>query len=358
MKVTTIGLDIAKRVFALYWIEAESGEIKRRTLKRAQLLCWFAQRAACTVALEACGGAHHWGRELSKLGHEVRLIPAQHVRAFVKTNKTDAADAQAIWEASQRPGMRTVALKSETQQAVLGLHRVREELVKMRTMQINQVRGLMAEYGVDLPLGRVTASKNAGAVLAQGCTVPQLLSSVLQAQLEALRTLDARILAIEQALSAWAHTEPACARIDAIPGVGALIATAAVASLGPAKQHDSGRGFAASLGLVPAQSGTGGKVRLLGMSHRGDAYLRRMIIHGARSVVSAHRMRMKTHPQDTSWMSQLLARRPFNVVVVAVANKIARTLWALLAHQRTYDPNHHSHRPVSAAAHLTPSPTN
>lgn len=347
MKVTTIGLDIAKRVFALYWVQAQTGEVKRRTLRRAQVLSWFARQARAVVAMEACGSAHYWGRELSKLGHEVKLIAPKYVRAFVKTNKTDAADAQAIWEAAQRPGMRAVALKSEGQEAVLGLHRVREQLMKIRSMHSNQIRGLMAEYGVELPVGRVAGMKKAGALLSQPGTVPELLRPVLYGQLEQMRALSARIEEVEQALWGWARTEPRCARIDAVPGVGELIATAAVVSVGDAKQYRSGRGFAASLGIVPAQSGTGGKVRLLRISKRGDPYLRRLLIHGARAVVNAHRTKMKKCADDDSaWLSRMLARRPFNVAVVAVANKMARTIWALLAYEREYDPNHHSQRPT------------
>jgi transposase len=347
MKVTTIGLDIAKRVFALYWVEADSGEIKRRTLRRSQMLLWFARRERCVVAMEACGSAHYWGRELSKLGHEVRLLAPKFVRAFVKTNKTDAADAQAIWECSQRPGMHTVALKSETQQSVLALHRVREQQVKMRSMYVNQLRGLMAEYGVELPLGRVAGLKQAGALLTEPGAVPELLRPILYAQLEQVRALDARIEEIERALGNWAKAQPGCVRVDKVPGVGELTATAALASMGEPEGYGSGRGFAASLGLVPAQSGTGGKVHLLKISKRGDPYLRKLLIHGARSVVSAHRRKTNKGAEPQSqWLDRLLERRPFNVVVVAVANKMARTIWALVAHDCEYNPNHRSVRPA------------
>lgn len=344
MKVTTIGLDIAKQVFALYWVELDSGEIKRRTLKRAQMLSWFARRERCVVAIEACGSAHFWARMLMGLGYEVRLIAPKFVRAFVQTNKTDAADAQAIWEASRSPSVRAVAVKSETQQAVLGLHRMREQLIKMRSMHVNQLRGLVGEYGVELPLGRVAGMKALGAVLAEPAALPELLGAALQEQLLELRGLDERIAQIERTLARWAKTQPLCARLDDVPGVGELIATAAVARMGEPKGYGSGRGFAASLGLVPAQSGTGGKVKLLKISKRGDRYLRSLLIHGARSVLSAHRRKSAKSTQYHDWLSALLARRPFNVAVVALANKIARTIWALAAYERNYDPNHHAQR--------------
>lgn len=347
MKVTTIGLDIAKRVFALYWVELDGGEIKRRTLKRSQMLSWFARRECCVVAMEACGSAHYWARELSRLGHEVKLIAPKFVRAFVQANKTDAADAQAIWEASRSPSVRLVAVKSQTQQAVLGLHRMREQLIKMRSMHVNQLRGLVSEFGVELPLGRVAGMKALGTALAEPApALPELLRPSLQEQLLELRGLDERIAQIERTLAGWAKTQPACARLDEIPGVGELIATAAVARMGEPKRYGSGRGFAASLGLVPAQSGTGGKVKLLKISKRGDRYLRSLLIHGARAVLSAHRRNSAKSTEHHDWLSALLARRPFNVAVVALANKIARTIWALAAYERNYDPKHRSQRPA------------
>jgi transposase len=346
MKVTTIGLDIAKQVFALYWMEADSGEIKRRTLKRSQMLMWFGRRERCVVAMEACGSAHYWARMLLGLGYEVKLIAPKFVRAFVQANKTDAADAQAIWEASRSPSVRPVAVKSETQQAVLGLHRMREQLIKMRSMHVNQLRGLVGEFGVQLPSGRVAGMKQLGAVLAESAALPELLRPSLQDQLTELRALDERIAQIERTLAGWAKTQPACARLDDVPGVGELIATAAVASMGEPKRYGSGRGFAASLGLVPAQSGTGGKVKLLKISKRGDRYLRSLLIHGARAVLSAHRRKSAKSTQHHDWLSGLLARRPFNVAVVALANKIARTIWALAAYERSYDPHHRCQRPA------------
>ena len=330
MKGTTFGLDLAKRVFQLHWVDVETGEIGRRQLKRAQVLEWFANRAPAVIAMEACGSAHYWGRKLVALGHEVRLIGTQFVRPFVKSNKTDAADAQAIWEAAQRPGMRFVAVKSEAQQSVLMLHRMREQLVKMRTMQINQLRGLLYEFGVDLPQGRRRALTRIPAELGKlEGVLPAAVIETISGQVERIGRLDHDIAQIENQLERWKKDDAASKKLMDIPGVGLLTATAAVATIGDAKTFKSGREFAAFVGLVPRQSGTGGRVKLLGISKRGDVYLRTLLIHGARAVI--------THAKEREpWLERLLARRPLNAVVVALANKMARTIWALLAHDRAY----------------------
>lgn len=330
MKVTTFGLDLAKRAFQLHWVDMETGEICRRQLKRSEVAEFFANREAGVVAMEACGSAHFWARKLKAMGHEVKLIAAQFVRPFVKSNKTDAADAQAIWEAAQRPGMKFVAMKSEAQQSVLTLHRMREQLVKMRTMQINQLRGLLYEFGADLPAGRQKAIARIPQELAKlEPTLPTMVIETLRSQLQRLAGLDKDITEIEKKLSAWKKEDAASKKLMQIPGVGLLTATAAVATIGDAKAFKSGREFAAFVGLVPRQSGTGGRVKLLGISKRGDVYLRTLLIHGARAVI--------THQKEREpWLDKLLARRPFNAVTVALANKMARTIWALLAHDRTY----------------------
>lgn len=330
MNVTTFGLDLAKRVMQLHWVDGETGEICRRQLKRGQVLEFFARRAPAVIAMEACGSAHYWGRKFEALGHQVRLIAAQFVRPFVKTNKTDAADAQAIWEAAQRPGMRFVALKSEGQQSVLMLHRMREQLVKMRTMQVNQLRGLLYEFGAELPPGRSAGLERIPEELARlESVLPAMVIDTVREQLQRIEALNRDVTAIERRLAAWKKDDAASRRLMDIPGVGLLTATAAVATIGEAKAFKSGREFAAYVGLVPRQSGTGGRVKLLGISKRGDVYLRTLLIHGARSVI--------THgKQHDAWLTRLLARRPFNAAVVALANKMARTIWALLAHERTY----------------------
>lgn len=332
MKVTTFGLDLAKNVFQLHWVEPQTGEVKRRALKRDQIIKFFAQRSASVVAMEACGSAHYWARKLIELGHEARLIAPQFVRPFVRSNKTDAADAQAIWEAAQRPERRFVAVKSVHQQAVLMLHRVREQRVKMRTMQINQLRGLLYEFGEILPAGRHKAMAQVAQALARlEDTLPAMALEVLREQCASIEALSAQIEELERKLAAWRKEDEAAKRLMQVPGVGLLTATAAVATVGDAKVFSSGREFAAFLGLVPRQSGTGGRVRLLGISKRGDGYLRRLLIHGARAVITHAKLR-------DPWVEALLARRPLNAVVVALANKMARTIWALLAHGRHYEP--------------------
>jgi transposase len=334
MHYTVIGLDLAKRVFQLHWLEIETGEICRRQLKRGQVAEFFANRKPCVVAMEACGSAHYWGRKFAAMGHEVRLIAGQFVRPFVKSNKTDRADALAIWETAQRPGMKFVALKTEEQQSILSLHRMREQLVKMRTMQTNQLRGLLYEFGVNLPQGR---QKGLARIVEELVQLEERLSEIFidaaRQQLKRIEAFDEDIVGIENKLALWKKEDVSSKKLMDIPGVGLLTATAAVATIGDAKVFKSGREFAAFLGLVPRQSGTGGRVKLMGISKRGDVYLRTLLIHGARAVIS----RQKEHP---SWLEKLLARRPLNAVAVALANKMARMIWALLFHERTYERNY------------------
>ena len=336
MNITTYGLDLAKRVFQVHWVEAETGEVKRKVLRRGDVAAFFARQARGVVAMESCGSAHHWGRLLGSLGHEIRLIAPQFVRPFVKTNKTDAADAEAIWEASQRPGMRFVALKSQEQQAVLSLHRMRAQIVKIRTMQAHQIRGLIYEFGLIAPKGWRALLAQAGPLLADEacCPVPELVRRELMTQLDGLRSLTVRITELERQIASWQRQEAECQRLASIPGVGLLTATAVVAAVADPHSFRSGREFAAFLGLVPQQSGTGGRVKLLGMSKRGDPYLRTLLIHGARTVVSAQ---SRADRELDPWLKGLLSRRPKNVAIVALANKMARTIWALMAHGRTFD---------------------
>lgn len=336
MNVTTYGVDLAKRIFQLHWVEAQTGEVKRKTLMRGEMAEFFARREPGIVAMEACGSAHHWARQLKGFGHQVLLVSAQFVRPFVKTNKTDAADAQAIWEAAQRPQMRFVAVKSEEQQAVLSLHRLRQQLVKVRTMQALQIRSLLYEFGVALPKSWRALLLHAGPLLSDETRseIPLLLRTELLRQLDALRTLTERIKQLELTIAGYRGRLEDCRRIEAIPGIGRLSATALIATIGDARTFRSGREMAAFLGLVPRQSGTGGRVRLLGISKRGDPYLRTLLIHGARSVITqGSRPGRSLDP----WISELLRRRPKNVAIVALANKIARTAWALLAHGRSFD---------------------
>ena len=336
MSVTTYGFDLAKQVFQVHWVELDTGEVRRRTLRRPEVSAFFAQRPPGLIAMEACGSGHHWGRLLRTLGHEVRLLPPQFVAPFVKTNKSDAADAEAIWEAVQRPGMRFVAVKTEEQQAILSLHRLRRQTVKVRSMQACQIRSLLYEFGFVAPTGWRNLLEKACPILADETRspVPEILRRELLTQLDGLKTLTTRVVELERELDAWQKRDSECQRIRAIPGVGKLTATAIVATIADARTFRSGREFAAFLGLVPAQSGTGGRVRLLGISKRGDAYLRTLLIHGARAVLT---QAMKPERTLDPWLKALLSRRPKNVVIVALANKIARTVWALLAHGRVFD---------------------
>jgi len=330
MNATTYGLDIAKRVLQLYWVDHDSGEIHNRKLGRQELLEFFAQREAGLIALEACGSAHWWRRKLMALGHEVKLIHAKFVRPFVQGNKTDAADARAIWTAARQPGMCTVAGKTEEQQAMLALHRMRLSLVKFRTMQVNQLRGLLYEFGITLKGGRqagLAEMKQRLAELEQ--TVPGMLLEAVKEQLQRLDEVEVAVQNIERRIKHWQKQQAACRKIAEIPGVGLLTATALVATMGEASSFKSGREFAAFVGLVPRQSGTGGKIKLLGISKRGDTYLRTLLIHGARSVLFQAK-------DKGAWSEALLQRRPTNVAIVAMANKMARTAWALLVHDREY----------------------
>ena len=330
MNRIVVGVDVAKRVFQLHWVEPQTGEIVALQLKRERFLEHFANRPKCLIGMEACGGSQHWARSLQKLGHEVRVLSARMVKPFVGGNKNDAADARAIWTAVQQPGIKAVAVKTEEQQAVLALHRMREQLVKFRTAQINGLRGLLSEYGEVMPQGRAGMKRDIpGALGRLADRLPTIVIETLREQYARVSQLDEQIAQIERRLRQWQSQDSAVQRIAQIPGVGLLSATAAMAIMGDAKAFKSGREFAAWLGLVPGQTGTGGRVRLLGISKRGDKYLRTLLIHGARAVLT----HSKSPPQ---WLTELVKRRPKNVAVVAMANKIARTIWALTAHERAY----------------------
>jgi transposase len=321
---------IAKRVFQLHSVDPATGEIERVRLRRDEVLPFFAQRSASLVAMEACGSAHWWARELRRLGHEVKLLAPKSVRPFVRSNKTDAADARAIWTAVQQPEARLVAVKSEQQQTILALHRLRAQLMKFRIMQTNALRGLLYEFGEVLPEGHSALAKALPTALASVAKrLPAMLIDSLREQWARVQTIDSEITTIERRLARALRATEQCQRLAAIPGVGLLTATAAVAAIGEANTFASGREFAAWLGLVPRQSGTGGRIRQLGLSKRGDTYLRTLLIHGARSVIARGR--------QSPWLEALLRRRPYSVAVAALANKLARTIWAVLARGRPYD---------------------
>ena len=327
-----IGMDIAKNVFQLHIVNPETGEIERRRLKRTKVAEFFANRAPSIVAMEACGGAHHWARLLLGMGHSVKLLPAKHVRAFVLRDKTDALDAQAIYVAAQQSHIREVPIKSEQQQSCLSLHRIRTQLMKMRVMQTNAVRGLLYEFGVVLPQGhkRLLAciqSELARAQLELG--LPDELVISLQEQLRRIDFLQKDIDALDARLASMARQNHQMQAAVSIPGIGSLTATAVLSTVADLSTFRNARQFAAWLGLTPRQVGTGGRTQQLGISKRGDSYLRYLLISGARSVA--------IRSTRTKWMTKLFERRHFNVGIVALANKIARTLWAVVVKSKPFD---------------------
>lgn len=339
MNCTAVGVDIAKTVFQVHYIDEETGEIVNKAIKRAAFLQHFVNRAPCLIGIEACGGAHHWARQLAKMGHHVKLMPAQFVKAFNIRSKNDAADARAIWRAVQQPS-KAVAVKTEMQQAMLALHRLRQQLLKVRTMQTNALRGLLTEYGEVMGKGRTALDKAMPEVLGRVAErLPAALIDTLREHWNGLTELDEQIASIERRMREWVKENRAVKAISEIPGVGLLTATAAVAMMGDPKSFSSGREFAAWAGLVPRQTGSGGKVNLHGISKQGDRYLRTLLIHGARSVLTGAK-------EPGVWVEQISKRRPFNVVVVALANKMARTIWAVLAHDRPFRKEHVSVRPT------------
>ena len=330
---TVVGVDTAKRVFQLHWVDMETGEIVDLKLTRAKFLEHFANCTPCVIAMEACGGTQHWARQLQELGHEARLLPAKAVRPFVSGNKNDARDAQAIWTAVQQPGVKTVAIKSEEQQAILAMHRMRQQLVKFRTAQINGLRGLLTEFGEVMPKGRAGIRRAIAPALERVAErLPAMMIETLREQWARVGELDRQIGEIERRIKLWHRSNPASRRVAETPGVGALTATAVVAAMGDPSAFKSGREFAAWLGLAPRHIGTGGRVRVLGISKRGDKYLRTLLIHGARAALTSS----KAPPE---WAVRLAERRPLNVATVALANKTARTIWAPLAHDRAYQAN-------------------
>jgi transposase len=333
MRQSVIGLDIAKNVFQIHTVDPTSGEVKRIKLRREEVLRYFVQIPPALVALEACGSAHEWGRQLGAIGHEVKLLAPKSVRPFVLRNKTDAADARAIWTAVQQPEARTVAVKSEYQQAILALHRMREQLMKFRIMQTNALRGMLYEFGTVLPAGYAELVRAWPAAVASAAErLPAMLVVSLQEQWARVQSLDVEMAAIERRLTDALRKTDHCRKLIKIPGVGLLTATAAVATIGDASVFKSGREFAAWLGLVPRQTGTGGKIRQLGISKRGDVYLRTLLMHGARAILA--------RSTPSPWAERLLLRRPYSVVTAALANKLARVIWAVLRYGDGYDPNH------------------
>jgi transposase len=329
---------MAKTVFQVHGADGEGRPLLRRQLKRGEVRAFFARLPPCLIGLEACASSHYWGRELEALGHTVKVIPAQFVKPFVKTQKTDANDAEAISEAVVRPTLRTVAIKRPDQQAVLALHRARQHLIKSRTAQANQIRGLLGEFGIVFAQGIQQVFRSIPEVLEDAENgLPDLMRELIDELYQHLRVIDARVRCIEAQIETWHQRSVQSQRLSQIPGIGVLTATALVASVGDIRHFHSSREFAAWLGLVPRQHSSGGKTVLRGISKRGDAYLRSLLIHGGRSMV---RLSSRKPTPTNAWVIRMLERRPPNVACVACANKNARTVWAVWQRGVDYDPYH------------------
>jgi transposase len=340
MKITTIGIDLAKNVMQIHGVDGRGKAVLKRQLKRAQMAAYFANLEPCLIGMEACGSAHHWARKLEKLGHTVRLMAPQFVKPYVKTNKNDAADAEAICEAVSRPNMRFVPIKNGEQQAVLSLHRARQGFVKARTAQANQIRGLLSEYGIVIPKGISHIAKRLPEILEDGeKELPGVFRLLLQRLGEHLKELDRQVGELEVQIQSWHRENDLSRKLAQIPGIGPITASALVATIGDAKNFENGRQLAAWLGLVPRQHSSGGKATLLGISKRGDTYLRTLLIHGARAVI---RVAERKAGYAGSWLARLIGRRNPNVAAVALANKNARVVWALLAQERNYQADYES----------------
>lgn len=319
MKYTPVGVDIAKHVIQLHFIDEHTGEVIDKQLRRQDFLMFFCNRESCLIGMEACGGSQHRARELTKLGHKVRLLQVRFVKAFVMGNKNDVMDARAIWMAVQQP-CKEIAVKTEEQQSFLVLHRTRMQLVKFRTAQINSLHGILLEFGETIHKGRAAMVRESPEALEHlKERLPPYVISVLENQFNRLNELDLQIDDIEKQLTSVAGQNETCRRLLDIPGVGPLIATAALAIMGEASVFKSGREFAAYVGLVPRQTGSGGKIRLLGISKRGDKYLQPLFIHGVRAAALLTK-------EPGPWITGLKKRRPASVAIVAMANKLARTV--------------------------------
>lgn len=324
-QITTVGIDLAKNVFSLHGVDAGGRTVLRRTVRRDRLLETVASLSPCLIGMEACSGAHEWGRRFMEHGHTVKLMAPKFVAAYRKSDKNDGNDAEAVCEAVTRPNMRFVPVKSTEQQALLALHRVRQGFVVERTALINRLRGLLSEFGVVLPLRSVTVRRQAAQAAE---ALPELARRAIDDLLEQLRLLDMRIDAYDSEIQAQARLSEPARRLMKIRGIGATTALAIVATVGDAREFKNGRQFAAWIGLVPGQYSTGGKSRLGHISKRGDAYLRNLLVQGARSVLqtaAAHQDRI------SRWALELQHRRGYYRTLVAIANKNARLAWALLA---------------------------
>lgn len=339
-KISVIGLDLAKNVFQIHAVNEKGEVVLRKQLRRSQMPQFFAQLPPCLIGMEACGGSHYWHRTLAGFGHTVRMMAPTFVKPYLKSNKNDRNDAEAICEAVQRPSMRFVTPKNPEQQAVLHLHHARQQMVRQRVAVGNHIRAVLAEYGICLPQGAKVLTQQLPALLEDAENTLPLLTRHLLAELKAeYDALVARAQRLEAQLKAWHSASKPSQRLARIPGVGLLSATALAATVVDGQGFRNGRQLAAYLGLVPRQASSGGKDRLLGISKRGDGYLRSLLIHGARSVIHHIRRRLQAgQPGGNPWVETLLQRCHVNEVAVALANKMARVAWVLLAKNAHYQP--------------------
>ena len=333
-KITTIGLDLAKQVFHVVCCNEQGKLIGRKKLRRNQVLNYFANLQPCLVGMEACGASHYWARELQELGHQVKLLPAQHVKAYLRGNKNDYNDALAIAEAVVRPQMRFVAVKTTEEQDIQAIHRLRARRVQERTALCNQLRGLLGEYGIVLPRGVASVKRRIPGLLedAENGLSEHFRRLLAQAYAQ-LKELEEHIDFYTKEIASVSRRHEACQRLQTIPGFGPIVASVFFSHVGNGAGFHRGRDVAASVGLVPRQHSSGGKEVLLGISKRGDKYLRSLLVHGARSVV---RQAAKKEDRLSRWIQRLVARRGHNKAVIALANKMARMGWAILAHKTTY----------------------
>ena len=336
MNIKRIGIDLAKQVFQVHGVDGQEKAVLRQKLARAKMLTYFQKLPPCLIGMEACSSAHYWGRELQKMGHTVKLMAPQFVKPYVKSNKNDANDAEAICEAVARPTMRFVAIKTIEQQDIQAVHRIRSELVQQRTAKVNQIRGLLGEYG--LVVGqRIDVLRKALPLILEdaenGLTVD--FRTLLEGLQQDLITLDQRVDDMDKKIKLLASSNEDAKRLQQIPGIGPITATALISAIGDGKQFKRGRDLAAWLGLTPRQHSSGGKDRLLGISKRGDAYLRTLLIHGARAVLKV--VGNKEDPRSR-WIQNLCGRRNKNIAAVALANKNARIVWALLTKKTDFLP--------------------
>jgi transposase len=340
--VTTVGFDIAKSVFQVHGVDAAGQVVIRRQLKRRYVLAFFQKLLPCLVGIEACASSHHWSRELKALGHTVRLMPPAYVKPYVKRQKNDAADAEAICEAVTRANMRFVATKTPEQQSCLTLHRTRHLFIRQQTAVINVIRAHLTEFGIVAPVGRKGVEELLNVVTdSSDKRVPVIARMCLAALGAQLCRLKEQILEFDRMIMAWHRSDEASRRLDAIPGVGPVLATALVASIADPKAFRSGRNFSAWIGLVPKQHSSGGRDRLGSISKQGDRYLRSLFMAGALAVIRYVKIHGTKH---RPWLTALLARRPTKIAAIALANKIARMVWVLMARGERYK------EPVALAA--------